>query len=127
MATKQTARLAVERGVETHVAAVGGFDQARILAPTRPLPGLPGVGFGVEHRFSCDLERDAVVAHGETDARRPVVGADRVLGPGTGGAPGRPAPPAAGLNTSLAAQATEVLRSGQVNRVAAGAAPRPVG
>jgi hypothetical protein len=77
---EERADLAVERRVQAHEAAIGGFDHPRVFAPAGPLPCLPGVVSGVDHRCWFDVEADAVGARGQSDAGRPAVATDSVLG-----------------------------------------------
>ena len=112
---EEPADLAVEGRVQADEAAVGGFHHPRVFAPARPLPRLPGIVSGVEHRYWFDVEVDAVGARGQSDAGRPAVATDGVLGSERRWIfPSRTTPP--GLNTSFAAQRISCLLTGQVNR-----------
>jgi hypothetical protein len=77
----EAAGLAIERRVQADISAIWRLDDSRILATSRPLPRSPDVVFGVEHRLGVDREPDAVVADGETNARRAVIRSDIVLAP----------------------------------------------
>ena len=77
---EEPADLAVERRIQADEAAVGRFHHPRVLAPAGPLPRLPGIVGWEDHRCWFDLEVDAVGARGQSDAGRPAVATDGVLG-----------------------------------------------
>jgi hypothetical protein len=51
-----------------------------VFAAAGPLPGLPAVVGGKDHRFRCDLEVDAVGTRGQSDTGGSAVATNRVLG-----------------------------------------------